>query len=181
MKIKRGVEEALGLPPSDDLNKYFENSLYDEDDDDESNNYDITKDDIEEARRSMIKLKEFRQQLKDIPDITARKTHLDRLAIMAEQKFEDIFDRGFNCEDRYMADIINAANNMLKIALDAHAKVIDSDIKLIDMQIKKDKIEIELNQKNPNLSLENTEKEVDGDKVVYKSRNDILTSKKRNK
>lgn len=187
MKAKRGVEEALGLPNSDELKKilgddYNEDDYYDDEDDDST---DVTGLEIEEARRSMNQLKEYREQLKDIPDITNRKSHLDRLAKMAEDKFEDIFDRAFNCEDRFASEMINAANAMLKIALDAHSKVIDSDIKLIDMQIKKDKMEIELNQKPKNqqaLTDNSDPNAIEGEKVVaVKSRNELLASLKRDK
>lgn len=184
---KPGIASALGLPSIDELKEITKDSLYnidfDEDEDDiQTEISSITQEEIEKAKQSMSQLKEVRNQLKDIPDITKRKDHLDRLARLAESKFEDIFDRGFSCEDRFMAEIIAAANNMLKIALDAHVKVIDSDIKLIDMQIKKDKMEIELNlkAKTPlsNLAQEETE---DGTKVIRASRNDIINSKKNNK
>ena len=186
MKAKRGVEEALGLPNSDELKKIL-GDAYDEDEfyDDEDESTEITGFEVEEARRSMKQLKEYREQLKDIPDITNRKSHLDRLAKMAEDKFEDIFDRAFNCEDRFASEMINAANAMLKIALDAHSKVIDSDIKLIDMQIKKDKMEIELNQKpkNQQALVDNSDPNaIEGEKVVaVKSRNELLASMNRNK
>ncbi|SOK59013.1 hypothetical protein [Yersinia phage fHe-Yen9-03] len=187
MKAKRGVEEALGLPSSEDLkrilgNNYNEDELYSDEEDDEDDSTEITGIEIDEARKTMKQLKEYREQLKDIPDITNRKQHLDRLAKLAEDKFEDIFDRGFNCEDRFMAEIINAANVMLKIALDAHSKVIDSDIKLIDMQIKKDKMEIELNLKPKQALSNNTDpNSIEGEKVVVKSRNELLATLNRNK
>lgn len=190
MKAKRGVEEALGLPNSDELKKllgddYDEDDLYDDEDDESTELSEITGAQVEEARRSMKQLKEYREQLKDIPDITHRKAHLDRLAKLAEDKFEDIFDRAFNGEDRFIAEMLNAANAMLKMALDAHSKVIDSDIKLIDMQIKKDKMEIELNQKpkNQQALVDNSDPNaIEGEKVVaVKSRNDILASMNRNK
>lgn len=187
MKAKRGVEEALGLPNSDELKKILGDDYEEDDyyDDGEDESTEITGLEIEEARRSMNQLKEYREQLKDIPDITNRKSHLDRLAKMAEDKFEDIFDRAFNCEDRFASEMINAANAMLKIALDAHSKVIDSDIKLIDMQIKKDKMEIELNQKPKNqqaLADNSDPNAIEGEKVVaVKSRNELLASLKRDK
>ena len=185
MKAKRGVEEALGLASPEELRALMGDDYNDLYDDDEDESTEITGAEIEEARRSMNQLKEYREQLKDIPDITNRKAHLDRLAKLAEDKFEDIFDRAFNCEDRFASEMINAANAMLKIALEAHSKVIDSDIKLIDMQIKKDKIEIELNQKpkNQQALVDNSDPNaIEGEKVVaVKSRNDILAALNRNK
>ncbi len=184
MKVKNGVTQALGLPTDEELRALLgEDYDAEDEDDDEPESTEITGIDVEEARRSMEQLKAYRSQLKDIPDITARKSHLDRLASLAEQKFEDIFDRAFNCEDRFASEMINAANTMLKIALDAHAKVIDSDIKLIDMQIKKDKMEIELNQK-PKSALPSgstADDSIPGEKVVVKSRNELLASMKHNK
>ncbi|AXC39412.1 UNVERIFIED_ORG: hypothetical protein [Escherichia phage CMSTMSU] len=83
-----------------------------QDDEDEQSETEIS---LEEAKAAMEKLKAMRVQLRELPDITARKTQLDRLAQMAERKFEDIFDRAFNCEDRFAAEMINAANSMLKL------------------------------------------------------------------
>lgn len=178
---KKSVLDALGLPPIENVTDIDDSSteLYLEDDD-------IMEDDdisVEEAKMAMQKLKEMRVQLKDIPDITSRKTHLDRLADLAERKFEDIFDRAFNCEDRFASEMINAANAMLKIALDAHAKIIDSDIKLVDMQIKKDKMEIELNSKGKGSLPQSTvdPNAIEGEKVQVKTRNDMLASIKANK
>lgn len=178
MKPKKGVDAALGLPTIDDLSDAFDNSsmeLY-QDDEPELSQEDLS---VEEMKEAMAKLKAMRTQLKDIPDITKRKAHLDRLAELAESRFEDIFDRAFNCEDRFASEMINAANAMLKIALDAHSKIIDSDVKLVDLQIKKDKIEVELNlkpkDKNPALG----ERDVSGNGVSV-SRNELLASRKHN-
>jgi len=189
MKAKRGVEEALGLPSTEELKKllgddYNEDDFYNDEEDEEITDL-VDSDEVKKARQSMNQLKEYREQLKDIPDITNRKAHLDRLAKLAEDKFEDIFDRAFNCEDRFASEMINAANAMLKIALDAHSKVIDSDIKLIDMQIKKDKMEIELNQKPKGaqaLTDNSDPNAIEGEKVVaVKSRNEMLAAMNRNK
>jgi hypothetical protein len=179
MKAKKGVDEALGLPSLDEWKEMTgqevqELELYQE----EEVELDSDEISIEEAKAAMAKLKAMRTQLKDIPDITSRKAHLDRLAELAERRFEDIFDRAFNCEDRFASEMINAANAMLKIALDAHAKIIDSDVKLVDLQIKKDKIEVELNlrpkEKPPELG------ERDVSTGVSMSRNELLALRKQN-
>lgn len=177
MKPKKGVDEALGLPSFEEWQESTEESEIDlYQDDAELKQEDLS---VEEVKAAMAKLKAMRTQLKDIPDITHRKSHLDRLATIAESRFEDIFDRAFNCEDRFAAEMINAANAMLKIALDAHAKIIDSDVKLVDLQIKKDKIEVELNlkpkEKNPALG----ERDV-SDTGVSMTRNELLASRKHN-
>lgn len=181
MKEKKGIAEALNLPTPEQLSALTGTQLPElYDDENESDN--STEISMEEAKRAMEELKKMRVQLKDIPDITSRKAMLDRLAILAEERFNDIFDRAFNCEDRYASEMINAATSMLKIALDAHAKVIDSDVKLIDLQIKKDKIEIELNQsKGTLLGANSTDNSIEGEKVQFLSRNERLAQRNSNK
>lgn len=185
MNTKKSVDDALGLPSLDQWKEMTgqetskdEMELY-MDDEYENTQEEIS---IEEAKAAMAKLKEMRVQLKDLPDITHRKKHLDRLADLAEKRFEDIFDRAFNCEDRFASEMINAANAMLKIALDAHSKIIDSDIKLVDLQIKKDKIEVELNMKPKTAIQDNSDpNDIQGEKVVPKTRNEMLAAIKGNK
>lgn len=173
---KKGIEEALNLPSSAELDKILGINQ----DEDEEENTSLPDLSLEEVQESMRKLKEMRVQLKDIPDITSRKKLLDRLAEKAERAFDDIFDRAWNCEERFASEMINAATSMLKIALDAHSKVIDSDVKLVDLQIKKDKIEIELNQKPKQNALENNPGTGD-DVILMTSRNALLDDKKKNK
>ena len=180
MTPKKGVDEALGLPSLEEWQTMTgelpaEMELYQ--DEEELDEDEIS---IEEAKAAMAKLKAMRSQLKDIPDITKRKAHLDRLADLAEKRFEDIFDRAFNCEDRFASEMINAANAMLKIALDAHAKIIDSDVKLVDLQIKKDKIEVELNMRPKEKAPELGEKDVSGSTGVVMSRNELMALRKQN-
>lgn len=178
MLPKKSVTEALGLPNAEEwMNMTGESTEEDtstemelyQDDEDETVDAPIN---LEEAQAAMAQLKAMRSHLRDLPDITHRKKHLDRLADLAERKFEDIFDRAFNCEDRFASEMINAANAMLKIALDAHAKIIDSDVKLVDLQLKKDKMEIELNLK-PKSAIDEQPKEIGGT-VLPKTRNEVL-------
>lgn len=180
---KKGIADALNLPTPEQLSKLTGNPLMNLiDEDDDSTQSESTEISLEEAKHAMAELKKMRVHLKDMPDITSRKTLLDKLAAKAEEKFEDIFDRAFNCEDRYASEMINAATSMLKIALDAHAKVIDSDIKLIDLQMKKDKIEIELNQsKGAVLGNGNGNGSIEGEKIVSMNRNERLAQRNANK
>lgn len=185
---KKNVTEALGLPNAEQ----WMQMTGEVSEEDTSTEMDLYQDDkeivdfegvsIEEAKAAMEHLKAMRSQLKDLPDITHRKKHLDRLADLAERKFEDIFDRAFNCEDRFASEMINAANAMLKIALDAHSKIIDSDVKLVDLQLKKDKMEIELNLKPKQPEHQSDPNAIDGEKVVAKTRNEVLgLTKSKNK
>lgn len=188
MKQKQGISNALGLPSIEELKEITKNTLYDigdvydNDDNEETDSPNYTEEQIKLAIDNMNTLKEYRKQLKDIPDITARKAQLEKLASIAESKFEDVFQRGFNCEDRFMADVINAANALLKMALEAHSKVIDSDIKLIDMQIKKDKMEIDINMKNnTNIHLGDEQPAETSDNITRAGRNELLNRRKKNK
>lgn len=178
---KKSVTDALGLPNAEqwmqmtgeitEEDTSTEMDLY-HDEDEQEDDGTIS---IEDARAAMEQLKAMRSHLKDIPDITHRKKHLDRLADLAERKFEDIFDRAFNCEDRFASEMINAANSMLKIALDAHAKIIDSDVKLVDLQLKKDKMEIELNMKPKTAAASiGDPNAIEGSVVQPKTRNEVL-------
>ena len=188
MKSKQQVDEALGLPSAQ---QWMEMTGEMPEPDEDSEEMDLYQDEedlspneisLEEAKLAMEKLKAMRVQLRELPDITARKTQLDRLAQLAESKFTDIFDRAFNCEDRFAAEMINAANSMLKIALDAHAKIIDSDVKLVDLQLKKDKMEIELNMKPKKGELPMGDPNaIEGQAVVHKTRNEMLASLNKNK
>lgn len=179
MKSKKGIEDALGLPSIEEL-KELDTEGYEiyipEEDEFVSEPDSLT---LEEAQAAMLKLKEHRLQLKDIPDVTARKVQLIRLAELAEEKFNDILDRAFNCEDRFASEMTNAAIGMLKLALDAQSKVIDSDVKLIDLQIKKDKIEVELNIKNNNSGSVSTGQS--GEKVTLVNTNERLAQRNANK
>lgn len=187
---KRSIEEAIGIPPIPENLDELLGISKSTNDEDEEDNFDVSKIDtqkldtenLEFIRESMIRLKNMRSQLKDIPDILKRKRMLDMLATKAERAFDDVFDRSINCEDKFAADMINAATSILKIALDAHAKVLESDVKLISEQIKKDKMEIELNQKaKPSIS-ENIQKDVENDDdVILLNRNALLYGEPKDK
>lgn len=148
---KKGVEQALNLPTIEQLQEMLNLTPVEPDSLDElalrAEEVEKTSQvSLEEAKAAMKKLKDLRVQLKDLPDVTHRKSHLDRLATIAEEKFNDIFDRAMNCEDKFMTSMIDAATHMMKVAVDAHTRILEADIKLVDLQIKKDKIEWEFNQ-----------------------------------
>lgn len=177
MKSKESIENALELPTAKELNKLLGIE-------DEPEKEVITQEELDVMHSTIVELKKMRVQLKDLPDVTKKKTMLNALADRAEEAFEEIFRLAtFSTEPRFVSEMVNSASTILKVALDAHAKVIESDIKLIDLQIKKDKIEFEMNIKA--ISSQNGENEVKDiseseDGVVY-NRNQILTSKNKDK
>lgn len=185
MKSKESIENALGLPTEDELKHLL--GIEDEKSDDDMI---ITQEELSEMQNTIIELKKMRTQLKDLPDVTKKKNMLNMLADRAEEAFEEIFRLAtLGTEPRFVSEMVNSASSILKIALDAHAKVIESDIKLIDLQIKKDKMEFDMNvkamapQKIDNQEIKDVSgtDRTDDDEVVFFNRNQILSSKNNNK
>lgn len=167
---KKGIENALQLPTYAELQEMLNLTPQEPKDslevlqeraEEVEKNTHIS---LEEAKAAMVKLKDLRVQLKDIPDVTKRKEHLDRLANIAEVKFNDIFDRALNVEDKYCTSMIDAATHMMKVAVDAHTRILEADIRLVDLQIKKDKIEMDFNN-NPKVPPQHETKQVEGETV----------------
>lgn len=185
---KKGIENALNLPTYEQLQEMLNLVPVEQDSLDalEERAEEVEKNSqisLDEAKEAMKKLKDLRVQLKDIPDVTHRKAHLDKLAVLAEEKFNDIFDRAINCEDKYMTAMIDAATHMMKVAVDAHTRILEADIKLVDLQLKKDKIELDYNQRPQPVS-QNGEKQVQGEDAVpvaTVNRNALLAERKQNK
>lgn len=154
----------------------------------EDDSTDTNQMDLERIQKTLADLKAMRVQLKDVQEVKERKSFLDRLAKRAEDAFEDVFERGTeNMEPKFMAEMISSATAILKIAYDAHAKVLDSDIKLMELQMKKEKVEFdmtkELNKPQPmNASNNSNVLENKESGTIVGSRNHILASiKKDNK
>lgn len=189
-KSKKGFESALNLPDVESLSKMLgldSEVLSTEIDTSSSSSLSTPEPEervpsnmsLKEAQDALGKLRDMRVQLRDIPELAARKVQLNRMADIAEQKFNDIFDRSVNCEDKYMTDMINAATNLLKVALEAHTRILEADIKITDLQIKKDKIELDFNNK-PQPTSTPGERDVnvvdEGPVQASINRNDVLGS-----
>lgn len=206
-KVKTGIEHTIGVPHLEELEQHVdidvansmnistltdfikslptkgdepdeEDSLYTMDDDeDEDIEPPEEQPELEELMRAMKDLRQMRVVLRDIPTLASRKKMLEKLAERAEKHFEDVMDMAFDSEEKYSANIINAAAKLLQTAISAHAKVLEADVKLVDLQIKKDKYEIELNIKsqggNSKPEQDVTQPE-DGEERIAYNRNDLI-------
>lgn len=206
-RVKTGIEDTLGVPHISELEQQVdldtahsmnistltdfiknlptkgdepdeEDSLYTMDDE-EDEDFDKPEEqpELEELMGAMQELRKMRVILRDIPTLASRKKMLEKLAERAEKHFEDVMDMAFDSEEKYSANIINAAAKLLQTAISAHAKVLEADVKLVDLQIKKDKYEIELNIKSQGGNSK-PEQEVtqpdDGEERVAYNRNDLI-------
>lgn len=158
---KKGVEDALGIPSIDELQKAME--ILNNDDNEEK----ATADEIKEA---MSSVKEMKKSLQLIPDILEKENEIDQIAENAARYFEDVMDRGFNSEGKFAGHIFDAANNLLKTALEAKATIINAKLRLLDLELKKQKMQPELGNAGM--------KTVEGSEVLLAERNSLL---KRNK
>lgn len=163
--MKRSIVDALGIDMPDD-----DEELYEMDDDDIETEQSV--DDIQEAMKTV---KDIKMELRNIPDITNKKQSLNELAGTAELKFQQIINIALNSDPRFTAPMLQAAAGILKIALDAHSKVIESDIKIIDLQMKRDKMEIDINGK---VKPTNTTQTIEEKQVGPMDRNQLLAQRK---
>lgn len=173
-KSKTCIENALNLPTKEELDDILGIEQEVEEDGEQLPE---SKYDLNELQSSLSMLKQMRIQLKDIPDISKRKEMLSKIADRAEQAFEEVYEHAFfSVEPKFMASLIKAATELLKVATDSHAKVLNSDITLIEMQMKKEKIEFDMSNtlqapSSPSNSLKNDD---DGEEYITCNRNDIL-------
>jgi hypothetical protein len=72
-----------------------------------------------------------------VKDIGTSDVDMDRYADKAEKAFEDLMELGFNVEDRNAGHVFNAAQTMLKNAIDAKNAKADRKLRAIDLQLKK--------------------------------------------
>ena len=157
---KKGVEEALGIPSIDELQKAMD--IINSDDADEK----ATTDEIKDAISSV---KDMKKTLQLIPDILEKENEIDQIAENAARYFEDVMDRGFNSESKFAGHIFDSANNLLKTALEAKATIINAKLRLLDLELKKQKIAPELGNQGM--------KTVDGSEIVLAERNSLLKKK----
>lgn len=168
--MKNSILDSLGVDYNDDSDDLYNLQDDDEDDITEPTPEDIRKK-MEELNVNLSSLKEAKTELRNIPDITEKRKALNELATKAEKRFDQVVSIALNSDPRFAAAMLQAATSILKISLDSHAKVVDSDIKLIDLQMRKDKFELEFNSKNQTQPQIEPEKNVGG----LQDRNAILS------
>lgn len=142
-KSKSGIEDALGIASASELQQALSMMRSDveiDEDDDEStdNETEMSQEDIQTA---LAEAKNMKYQLQQIPDILDKEQEIDDIANDAAKYFEDIMDKAFNTEDRFAPELFNAANSLLKTALDGKNAIINAKLKLLDLELKKRKLE----------------------------------------
>lgn len=172
-KSKRGVEDALGIASVTELQEAL-TMIRREDDEDDGFDEDSTNDlepvlTQEELQNALLEAKGLRYQLRQIPDILEKEQEIDDIANNAAKYFEDIMDKAFNTEDRFAPELFNAANSMLKTALDGKNAIINAKLKLLDLELKKRKMEQDFEGKGGPQT-----REIDGRSVTLSDRNSLL-------
>lgn len=158
---KKSVQQGLGVIESDELKNII--------------GYEFLENDEEEQlspAEMKTQLRELKKQqlinIDDLPDFVDRELEIDTLSELAAEQFDKIVLKAFNAEDRHAADLLNAANAMLKTALDAKKSIIDTRMKLRELELKE-------NKASNNTNTSQKPKDIDGG--VVSSRNDLLKSK----
>lgn len=159
---KKSVQQGLGVMEQDELKNVI--------------GYEFLEDEEEELSPAEMKtqLKELKKQqlinIDDLPDFVDRELEIDTLSELAAEQFDKIVLKAFNAEDRHAADLLNAANAMLKTALDAKKSIIDTRMKLRELELKENKA-----SGNGNGTSNQKPKDIEGG--VVSSRNNLLKSK----
>jgi hypothetical protein len=104
--------------------------------------------------------------LPTVRDLEAADDEMDKLAQMAEDKFNDLMDLGMNVEARYSGAIFQTAGVLLGHAITAKQAKLDKKLRMVDLQLKK----MRLDQTKP---ASGDDTPADGKGVVL-DRNDLL-------
>lgn len=158
---KRGIENALGIPSVEELQKAMSMLTPDNE---------ICEEDIstEEIQTALTSAKDLKKSLTIIPDVLEKETEIDEIADSASKYFEDIMDKAFNTEDRFAPELFNAANALLKTALDGKTAIINAKLKLLDLELKKQRAESSVKPTS------HPEKEINSSGVTISDRNSLL-------
>lgn len=174
-KSKRSVEDAIGVASVDELQEALSMIRQDEMIDMETGEVLQLEEDKEEMSEEEIKTalaeaKHMKKQLNQIPDILEKETEIDDISNDAAKYFEDIMDKAFNTEDRFASELFNAANAMLKTALDGKNAIVNAKLKLLDLELKKQKMQNDF----ANSGGGPQERTIDGKSVTVADRNSLL-------
>ncbi len=176
-KSKRTVEDAIGVANMDELQEALSMIRQDEELDLETGEITVvesenTEDDMspEEIKAALAEAKGLKQQLNQIPDILDKENEIDNISNDAAKYFEDIMDKAFNTEDRFASELFNAANSLLKTALDGKSAIVNAKLKLLDLELKKRKMENDFANSGGGPQA----RTVNGQEVIVADRNSLL-------
>lgn len=161
---KKIIEESLGVASTSDIKKALAMIEKEETQEEPELSIDEIKEELISAKNSKRALKSMESH-----DMIEREDQIDSMSDQCLSHFEDIIDKAFNAEDKNAAEMFNAANALLKTALDAKRAIIDARLKMEDLRLKE--LKLSMSQKPTDIPHVN-----DG---VYGDRNSIR--KKMNK
>lgn len=99
--------------------------------------------DPEEMKNLMVQADKIDAALPQVTSLEETDKDYDDYADKAIDVFEDLVDLGKNVEDRFSADIFNAASSMMSNALNAKTNKAQKKLEMVKLQISKAKLEHE--------------------------------------
>lgn len=164
MTKRTPLEEVFDLPAMRDL-------------EDQIDNHDDEEYTTEEMYAIMERADKIDAALPQVSGLDGVDADYDEYARKAITTFDDLVDLGKSVEDRFAADIYNAASNMLSNALNAKTNKAQKKLEMVKLQIQKAKLEHEQDKleylkqrhlKNNNDDTQETQGE------IIATRNDML-------
>jgi len=116
-----------------------------------------------ELRKFVVEKKDEAKELSKLTDEEKNDKDLDDIANQADQAFYDLMDIAINTQGKACGDIASAANNFLKIKLDARLAKMEQKYKKMNQEIQLKKIEM--------TSLKSSQKDLEPD---YDPNDDII-------
>lgn len=116
-----------------------------------------------ELRKFVVEKKDEAKELSKLTDEEKNDKDLDDIANQADQAFYDLMDIAINTQGKACGDIASAANNFLKIKLDARIAKMEQKYKKMNQEIQLKKIEM--------TSLKSSQKDLEPD---YDPSDDII-------
>lgn len=79
---------------------------------------------------------------------------MNSVASEAYRSYQELMSLGMNTPVAHAAKIFDAANNMLRLVLEANMSKVDKKLKIIDMQLKKSKLDNQNDSQNAGIGLD---------------------------
>jgi len=110
---------------------------------DEADIEDIASYSLDEINSLMVRADKIDAALPQVSGLESADVDYDEYARKAIDTFDDLVELGKNVEDRFAADIFNAASSMMTNALNAKTNKAQKKLEMIKLQIQKAKLEHE--------------------------------------
>lgn len=120
-------EETFDLPSKDE----FETAK----------TYDELANEVTEIVKSLNTTEKIDYALTTVTGLSEHDMEMDEVAAEAMKSYQRMMDMGMNCTEAHAGKIFEAANSMLRVALEAKDAKTNRKLKMIDLQLKKAKLE----------------------------------------